>query len=57
LLISNPVVERNSFAPGGLGLKNVSRRLDLLYPGKYQLDIHHDDFVHVVNLKLDLASD
>ena len=54
LLISNPVVERNSFAPGGLGLKNVTRRLDLLYPGKYLLDIHHDDFLHVVNLKLDL---
>jgi two-component system, LytTR family, sensor kinase len=57
LLISNPVVERNSFAPGGLGLKNVTRRLDLLYPGKYLLDIHHDDYLHVVNLKLDLKSD
>lgn len=57
LLISNPVVERNSFAPGGLGLKNVTRRLELLYPGKYLLDIHHDDFLHVVNLKLDLTSD
>jgi LytS/YehU family sensor histidine kinase len=54
LLTSNPVVERNSFAPGGLGLKNVARRLDLLYPGKYLLDIHHDDLLHIVNLKLDL---
>jgi two-component system LytT family sensor kinase len=57
MLVSNPVVERNSFAPGGLGLKNVTRRLDLLYPGKYHLDIHHDDHLHIVKLKLDLKSD
>jgi LytS/YehU family sensor histidine kinase len=57
LLISNPIVERNSFVPGGLGLKNVTRRLDLLYPGKYLLDIHHDDYLHIVNLKLNLKSD
>lgn len=57
LLVSNPIVKRNSFGSGGLGLKNVTRRLDLLYPGKYHLDIHHDDHVHIVNLKLDLKSD
>ncbi len=57
LLISNPVVERNTFSPGGLGLKNVTRRLDLLYNGKYLLDIHHNDYLHIVNLKLDLKSD
>jgi LytS/YehU family sensor histidine kinase len=57
LLVGNPVVERNSCAVGGLGLKNVTRRLDLLYPGKYLLDIHHDDYVHVVNLKLNLKND
>lgn len=57
LLVSNPIVERNSFGSGGLGLKNVTRRLDLLYPGKYHLDIHQDDHVHIVNLKLDLKSD
>lgn len=57
LLVSNPVVERNSFASGGLGLKNVTRRLDLLYPGKYMLDINHNDYLHIVNLKLDLKND
>ncbi|MBL7742954.1 MAG: histidine kinase [Chitinophagaceae bacterium] len=57
MLISNPVVERNSFAVGGLGLKNVTRRLDLLYPGKYLLDVHNDDYLHIVNLKLDLKND
>jgi len=54
LIVSNPIVERNSFVSGGLGLKNVKRRLDLLYPGKYLLDIYHNDYLHTVNLKLDL---
>lgn len=54
---SNPLVEKNSFAGGGIGLKNVTRRLDLLYPGKYRLDIHDNDDLHIVNLKLDLKSD
>jgi two-component system, LytTR family, sensor kinase len=57
LLVSNPVTETNSFAHGGLGLKNVTRRLDLLYPGKYWLDIVHNDHLHIVNLKIDLTSD
>jgi hypothetical protein len=57
LLVTNPVTETNSFAQGGLGLKNVTRRLDLLYPGKYWLDIIHNDHLHIVNLKIDLNSD
>ncbi len=57
LLVSNPVTETNSFAGGGLGLKNVIRRLDLLYPGKYWLDIVHNDHLHSVNLKINLNSD
>ncbi len=57
LHVSNPVIEKNSFVSGGLGLKNVTRRLDLLYPGKYQLEIHQDDGLHIVNLKIDLKND
>jgi two-component system LytT family sensor kinase len=57
MLVSNPVVETNSFADGGLGLKNVTRRLDLLYPSKYWLDIVHNDNLHIVNLKINLNSD
>jgi two-component system LytT family sensor kinase len=57
LLVSNPVTETNSFAGGGLGLKNVIRRLDLLYPDKYWLDIIHNDHLHIVNLKINLNSD
>jgi len=57
LLVSNPVVQRNTFTDGGLGLKNVTRRLELLYPRRYQLRVHQESNQHLVNLKLDLKSD
>ena len=56
LLVENPIVENNSFV-GGVGLKNVIRRLDLLYPQKHSLDIVDNGRLHVVNLKLNLKSD
>ncbi|MFQ5448174.1 MAG: sensor histidine kinase [Saprospiraceae bacterium] len=37
---------------GGIGLVNVRRRLDLLYPGKYTLSIHDNPQTYIVNLKL-----
>jgi two-component system, LytTR family, sensor kinase len=55
LSVTNPIVEKDSFGPGGLGLKNVTRRLELLYPGQHQLDIHRRDDLHIVNLKLKLT--
>ena len=54
LYVKNPVVENNSFA-GGLGLKNVKRRLELLYPGRHYLDIKREDDQNIVNLKIDLT--
>ncbi|RZJ89054.1 MAG: hypothetical protein EOO20_12005, partial [Chryseobacterium sp.] len=39
---------------GGLGLQNVQRRLDLLYPGGYTLQMLTEDQVYVVNLELKL---
>ena len=56
LLVENPIIESNSFV-GGVGLKNVIRRLDLLYPEKHSLDIVDNGHLHVVNLKLNLKSD
>jgi two-component system, LytTR family, sensor kinase len=55
LYVENPLVESNSFGTSGLGLKNVTRRLDLLYPGKYVLDIGKTGKLHVVNLKIVLS--
>jgi LytS/YehU family sensor histidine kinase len=54
LHVENPVVENNSFA-GGLGLKNVKRRLELLYPGRHTLEIEQKDHLNIVNLKIDLS--
>ncbi len=39
---------------GGIGLKNVQRRLDLIYPGQYLLDIRQNPGSFVVKLELEL---
>ena len=39
---------------GGLGLKNIRRRLELLYPSKHSLEIEENDRCYKVNLKLTL---
>jgi len=54
----------NSIAPsaytevvhyGGIGLKNVQRRLDLIYPGQYDLDIQNNNISFEVRLRLPLS--
>ena len=55
LTVSNPVVKNDIFTQGGLGLKNVTRRLELLYPGKHNLTISQTDNQYLVNLKIDLT--
>ena len=40
---------------GGIGLVNVKRRLNLLYPNQYKLDINDNEKEHVVELSLDLT--
>jgi LytS/YehU family sensor histidine kinase len=37
---------------GGIGLKNISRRLELLYPGSHTLDIMNDSEQYIVTLEL-----
>jgi len=39
---------------GGVGLVNVKKRLDIIYPGKHQLHIHSDDKEYKVELTLQL---
>ena len=39
----------------GLGLENVTRRLNLLYPNAHQLEINEQEKVYHVNLSIDLS--
>ena len=39
---------------GGIGLKNVRRRLNLLYPERYDLAIEEDPNTYTVRIKIDL---
>ncbi len=52
--IENKKHNNNRDAVGGIGLINVQRRLNLLYPGKYVLDIKDTETCYVCNLSLKL---
>lgn len=51
---SKPVVKTPSKRPGGLGLKNIKRRLALLYPEEHSLDIRDDETTYTVKLNITL---
>lgn len=46
---------QDSRRSGGIGLVNIHRRLNLLYPNQYELEIEDSPRSYAVNLKLDLA--
>ena len=51
--VSNTIEYTKTKEPvGGIGLKNVKRRLELLYNGKHELQIKEDEYVFKVDLKL-----
>jgi hypothetical protein len=54
LRVHNPVAKTGLHGAGGIGQKNAKRRLDLLYPGKYWLNIATENETYVVTLKMDL---
>jgi len=60
LVVKNSVIRDNSVSldtNSGIGLVNTKRRLDLLYPGKYKLDINelYAGNEYCVHLALDLS--
>ncbi|MBS1525716.1 MAG: histidine kinase [Bacteroidetes bacterium] len=60
LTVKNSIIRDNSVSldtNSGIGLVNTRRRLDLLYPGKYQLDINeaNEQNEYVVHLTIDLS--
>jgi two-component system, LytTR family, sensor kinase len=53
--IENSVpIQGKSLAGNGLGINNVSQRLDLLYPNKYDLNIKENETTYSVNLKIEM---
>src|ERR1700743_3713512 len=60
LTVTNSIINDNSVSldtNSGIGLVNTRRRLDLLYPGKYKLDIEelNANNEYIVHLTLDLS--
>lgn len=49
---SKPVIRNNS--NGGIGLKNITRRLELLYPNHHKLEITDEAHKYIVQLTLPL---
>lgn len=49
----SPAKSENNNLTEGIGLKNVQRRLELLYSGKHRLEISHTDSLFEVSLTLE----
>jgi len=53
--IDHSAVKKPEEEKGGIGLENVKRRLELIYPGKYALRAGPQNGKYVVNLQIDLS--
>lgn len=51
---SNNFKENSVKRPGGIGLENVQKRLELLYPGKHSLQIKNENAIFTVALDVTL---
>ncbi|MEO6868865.1 MAG: histidine kinase [Ginsengibacter sp.] len=54
--VSNSKNEYIPFRENGVGINNVKKRLELLYPGKYDLKINDEGEFFVVSLLIDLSA-
>ncbi|MBB1283883.1 histidine kinase [Flavisolibacter sp. BT320] len=55
LMNGKTTVKENGQCKGGIGIRNVRQRLELLYKNKYKLQIREDDEVFVVDLRVELV--
>ncbi len=51
---SKPIRDVHPAGVGGIGLRNSTRRLNLLYPGTHRLDIREQPFIYTVTLTFSL---
>jgi len=54
LVVQNTKVKTSIKEFSGFGINNVKKRLNLLYPNNYELEIRNEDASYIVNLKLNL---
>jgi len=54
MTVINTIGEDAGSSVGGIGLKNVQRRLELVYPGQHALTITRNESLYTVNLQLTL---
>lgn len=52
--VAAPEEQESGQRVGGLGLKNIRRRLELLYPGRHSLEIREEKQCYTVHLQLEL---
>ncbi len=52
----NEAYDERGLFRSGIGLKNVQRRLDLTYPGEYELVLDNKEGIYTAKLKIDLRS-
>lgn len=52
--VKNKIRQQQKDETSGIGLQNIERRLQLIYPGQHQLEIHKSEAFHEVHLNLDL---
>ncbi len=58
-MAKNPIVEKKqkpNSSESGIGLENIKKRLELLYPNKHELNITESDQHHKVELKLNTTT-
>jgi LytS/YehU family sensor histidine kinase len=56
LFVENAMgTKRATESAGGIGLTNLRKRLDLIYPGKFQLNVIKDDTQYSVSLFINLS--
>ncbi len=53
--VRNSICNLPNKKPGGIGLENLKRRLELLYPGQHELSIHSNTRAFAAGLKMKLG--